>query len=120
MAAAAGAAPPLFDSYAIRTDIVPLRDGVRLATDVYQPARGGKAAPGRFPVLVCRTPYNKAGIRGQAIYLAQRGYVVLAQDVRGRFASEGSFYAFVNEGKDGYDTIEWAALQPWSNGRVGT
>lgn len=114
------AAQPEFDSYTVRTDIVPMRDGVRLATDVYQPAHGGRTAPRRFPVLVCRTPYNKAGVRGQAIYLAERGYVVLAQDVRGRFASEGSFYAFINEGKDGYDTIEWAAVQPWSNGRVGT
>jgi putative CocE/NonD family hydrolase len=114
------AAPPQFDSYTVRTDIVRMRDGVRLATDVYAPARDGKTVSGRFPVLVSRTPYNKAGIRGQGIYFAKRGYIVLAQDVRGRFASEGGFYAFVNEGKDGYDTIEWAAAQPWSNGRVGT
>jgi putative CocE/NonD family hydrolase len=97
-----------------------MRDGVKLATDVYRPARGGQAVSGKFPVLVTRTPYNKAGTRGNGEYLARRGFVVVAQDCRGRFASEGDFYAFLNEGKDGYDTIEWAAVQPWSNGKVGT
>ena len=103
------------DSYRVSTAMVPMRDGVRLATDIYRPS-----AEGRFPVLVTRTPYNKTGSRREAIYCAGHGYVVLAQDVRGRFASEGEFYALVNEGRDGYDTIEWAAAQPWSNGKVGT
>jgi hypothetical protein len=98
-----------------RTEMVPMRDRVRLATDVYLPTGAGK-----FPVLVCRTPYGKAGVHGDAVYLASRGYVVLAQDCRGRFASEGRFYGFVNEGPDSYDAIEWAARQPWSDGQVGT
>lgn len=92
-----------------------MRDGITLATDIYMPPGTGK-----FPVLVCRTPYGKAGVRGDATYLASRGYVVLAQDCRGRFESQGDFYGFINEGQDGYDTIEWAASQQWSNGQVGT
>ena len=100
---------------AARTEMVPMRDGTALATDVYLPAETGK-----YPVLVCRTPYGKAGVHGDAVYLANRGYVVLAQDCRGRFASQGRFYGFVNEGPDSYDTIEWAAAQPWSDGQVGT
>jgi hypothetical protein len=95
--------------------MVPMRDGVKLATDIYLPAGESK-----HPVLIVRTPYDKSGARGDATYLAHQGYVVLAQDVRGRFASEGRFYAFVNEGPDGYDTIEWAAAQSWSDGQVGT
>jgi len=97
------------------SQMVAMRDGVALSTDVYLPH-----GEGRFPVLVCRTPYGKAGVRGDAVYLANRGYVVLAQDCRGRFASQGKFYGFINEGQDGYDTIEWAASQPWSDGQVGT
>jgi putative CocE/NonD family hydrolase len=76
--------------------------------------------PEKIPVLLYRTPYNKNGLRNDAEYFARRGYVVVAQDCRGRFGSEGDFYPFVNEGLDGYDTIEWAAAQPWSNGKVGT
>jgi len=100
----------------VRTNVmVAMRDQVRLATDLYLPADDGK-----FPVIVYRTPYNKDGLRGHGNYFASRGYVVVAQDVRGRFKSEGSFYAFVNEGMDGYDAIEWAAVQPWSDGKVMT
>ena len=100
--------------------MVPMRDGVKLATDVYRPARAGKVVEGRFPVLLYRTPYNKAGQKSAGIYFAQRGYIVAAQDCRGRFGSQGEFYAFLNEGKDGYDAIEWAGTQSWSNGKVGT
>jgi len=99
----------------VSTMMVPMRDGVKLATDVYRPS-----GEGRFPVLLYRTPYNKAGAKREAELFAGRGYVVLAQDCRGRYASEGEFYPFVNEGVDGYDAIEWAAAQPWSNGKVGT
>src|SRR5436190_4352038 len=100
--------------------MVSMRDGVKLSTDLYRPARGGKAVEGRFPVLMYRTPYNKAGQKSAGAYFAQRGYIVAVQDCRGRFGSEGEFYAFVNEGKDGYDAIEWAGTQNWSNGKVGT
>ncbi len=106
---------PLLLALAATTVMVPMRDGVKLATDVYRPE-----GDGRFPVLLYRTPYNKDGTRTAGEFFSQRGYVVLAQDCRGRFASEGDFYPFLNEGLDGYDAIEWAAAQPWSNGKVGT
>ena len=99
----------------VKTVMVPMRDGVRLATDIYK-----QPSLGPLPVLVYRSPYGRSGARGDASYLAARGYVVVAQDVRGRGDSEGDFYPFTQEGKDGYDTIEWAASQPWSNGKVGT
>lgn len=97
---------------------VPMRDGVVLRADVYRPA-----GEGRFPVLVFRTPYGKHfaekgdGVHRKAV---ERGYVAVLQDVRGRYASEGHFDPYRQEGRDGYDTIEWAAAQPWSDGRVGT
>jgi putative CocE/NonD family hydrolase len=92
---------------------VVMRDGVVLRADIYRPAVEGK-----FPVLLERTPYDKRtfamGLRGAA-----QGYVVILQDVRGRYASEGEWYPFKNEANDGYDTIEWAAALPYSNGKVG-
>lgn len=99
---------------------VAMRDGVRLATDVYRPA-----ASGRRPVLVHRTPYNKDDwwVVGTLMFTpfdaVERGYAVVVQDTRGRFKSEGEWVPFFVEGPDGYDAIEWAAAQPWSNGRVG-
>jgi len=96
---------------------VPMRDGVTLATDVYRPD-----AAGRFPALLLRTPYNKSSpdeIQSSKWY-AERGYVVVNQDVRGRFASAGEYYAYRYEADDGYDTDEWIARQPWSDGKVGT
>ncbi len=117
---------PSYDVATAVNVMVPMRDGVKLATDVYMPAHGGQLAPGRFPVLVSRTPYGKVGVTAPAgsneiaRYFAQRGYVVVVQDCRGRYNSEGTFYIDVNEGRDGYDTVEWAARQAWSNGKVGT
>ncbi len=108
-----------FDSHTMQTVMAPMRDGVRLATDVYLPARNGKTVEGRFPVLLERTPYNKNGRRKLGPVVAPHGYAVLVQDCRGRYASEGQFTPF-DDGEDGYDTIEWAAAQPWSNGQVGT
>ena len=96
---------------------VPMRDGVQLAADVYRPD-----APGTFPVIVLRTPYNKATpdeVQNSTWY-AERGYVVVNEDVRGRFASGGDYYTYRNEAHDGFDTDAWAATQPWSNGRLGT
>ena len=109
-----------YDSFTIETAMVPMRDGIKLSTDIYRPARAGKPAPGKFPVLIEHTPYSKAGRRRTGDFLARRGYVVVLQDCRGRFESEGEFYPFVDDGKDGYDAIEWAAAQPWSDGRVGS
>ena len=97
-----------------------MRDGARLATDLYFPAADGKALPGPFPVLLIRTPYNKDGKSGDGMFFAQHGYVFVAQDVRGRYQSEGDFYIYVNEGPDGYDCVEWIARQPWCDGNVGT
>lgn len=114
-------AVPTSQDYQIDKNVmVAMRDGVRLATDIYMPARQGHKNSGEFPVLVYRTPYNKDGLRRAGIYFAQHGYVVIAQDCRGRFASEGEFDLLRSDGRDGYDTIEWAGIQPWSNGKVGT
>ena len=91
-----------------------MRDGVTLHADIYRPK-----ADGKFPVLLVRTPYDKQGIMNFGLRAAERGYVVIAQDVRGRFTSEGEWYPFKNESLDGYDTVEWAAALPYSNGKVG-
>ncbi|MET4157033.1 CocE/NonD family hydrolase [Agromyces sp. PvR057] len=105
-----------------REEFVRMRDGVRLATDVYLP--GAPAASDASPgdTVLIRLPYDKSGaytyIPLIAEYFAQRGYRVVAQDVRGKFRSEGEALLFVNEADDGYDTIEWIVNQAWSNGRV--
>lgn len=91
-----------------------MRDGVKLVADVYRPDGEGK-----FPVLLERTPYNRAGSAGSAAKMAAHGYVVIIQDTRGRFDSQGEFYPFRYESQDGYDTVEWAAKLPYSNGKVG-
>ena len=97
---------------------IPMRDGVRLATDLYFPVEAGN----RIPVILIRTPYNKAPYREQksaARQFAGQGYVVAVQDTRGRHASEGEFTAFAGDVTDGYDTTDWLSRQPWSNGKVG-
>ncbi|HEV8383628.1 MAG TPA: CocE/NonD family hydrolase [Candidatus Acidoferrales bacterium] len=97
---------------------IPMRDGVILRADIWRPAGDGK-----FPVLVYRTPYDKRrSPESYATYrkAVERGYAVVMQDVRGRYASAGEFLPYQQEGQDGYDTIEWAAKQPWSSGAVGT
>jgi uncharacterized protein len=98
---------------------VRMRDGVGLRADVYRPD-----APGRYPTLVLRTPYGKDGLleSGDEPTLSRApraGYALVVQDVRGRYNSDGEFRPYQQEGKDGYDTVEWAAAQPWSSGRVG-
>jgi putative CocE/NonD family hydrolase len=102
--------------------VVAARDRVLLATDIYRPADGTVPASGRLPVLVHRTPYDKSEPAAVAIAetLAKHGYVVMVQDTRGRHHSQGVFekyYAY--DAYDGYDTIEWAAKQPFSDGKVG-
>ncbi len=105
-----------------RNVMVPMRDGIRLATDLYRPASDGQALPGPFPVVLIRTPYNKqmALALGRFETYARHGYICAVQDVRGMFASEGDFYLLRDEGPDGFDTIEWLADQPWCDGNVGT
>ena len=111
-----------YDAICQSNVMVPMRDGVRLATDIYLPALGGEPAPGKFPVILERTPYDKAGSGNvtNGTYYARRGYVCAIQDVRGRFVSEGEWYPFAKEAPDGYDTVEWLAAQEWSDGQVGT
>ena len=97
---------------------VPMRDGVLLRADLLRPSNEG-----RFPTLVYRTPYGKEfALKDYTTFqhAVERGFAVVVQDVRGRYASAGEFRPYENEGRDGYDTIEWAARQPWSNGDVGT
>ena len=97
---------------------VPMRDGVVLRADVWLPK-----AEGKFPALVYRTPYGKQNAPKEWTTFdaaVKHGYAVVIQDVRGRYASGGEFQPYQNEGKDGYDTIEWAAQQSWSDGNVGT
>jgi uncharacterized protein len=95
---------------------VRMRDGVVLFADIYRPS-----AQGRFPVLLERTPYNKDADKeiDPGDLAADGGYVVIVQDVRGRYSSGGEWYPFRNESQDGFDTVEWAAALPYSDGRVG-
>ena len=97
-----------------RTVQVPMRDGVLLATDVYQSPNVKQA-----PVVLMRTPYNKSRAKKVAERFAAAGLIAVVQDCRGKFESEGIFYPYDNEGQDGYDTIEWLGKQPWCNGKIG-
>lgn len=99
--------------------MVPLSDGVGLATDLYRPE-----GPSPVPVLIARTPYNKDGMENGGGFDINRaveaGYAVMVQDVRGRYASDGDFNPHFQETEDGLDAFAWAAEQPWSNGQLGT
>ena len=104
---------------------VPMRDGVTLSADVYFPAAASPAADGaprRWPTILTRTPYLKANpaVLAQGRSFAGEGFIFVAMDVRGRGDSDGAFTPYVNDGRDGYDAIEWIAAQPWSNGHIGT
>ena len=90
-----------------------MRDGIRLQSDIYRPT-----ADGNYPVVLARTPYGKAAVEPIARLIAAHGYITVIQDCRGKGSSEGSWYAFKNEGADGYDAVEWAASLPGSDGRV--
>lgn len=116
--------------------MVAMRDGVHLATDVYLPhALSERKSGGRWPVLLERTPYNKQGLNRSeksvefpaarsrpdiARWFARRGYVVVMQDCRGRYGSEGTFSKYLNEAEDGYDTMAWIVAQDWCDGQIGT
>jgi putative CocE/NonD family hydrolase len=111
--------PERYAEVVIDKDVpITMRDGVRLYANVYRPQ-----ADGRFPVIVIRLPYGKdeyyCTMPAIGEFWAKRGYAAVIQDVRGKFTSEGSFDPFVNEVADGYDTIDWAAKQPWSDGNAG-
>jgi uncharacterized protein len=110
----------------VRTDVrvrrglkIPMPDGVNLVADHYRPKK-----PGAYPTILIRTPYSRGGLMGivpvwSAQRIAERGYHVIVQDTRGRFASGGEFTPFVHEAGDGRATIDWIAAQPWCNGAIG-
>lgn len=112
--------------YAVRLEksvMVPMRDGVKLSTDLYFPV----GPEGRLPVIVMRTPYDKNFYREKSndtrmfpYFFVEHGYVVIIQDCRGKYESEGAYVVSAADSRDGDDTVTWTALQPWSNGRVGT
>ena len=111
---------PKFEFHVERNVMIPMRDGVRLSTDLYFPKNAGDT----LPVILIRTPYDKdlfyKGAWGTATKLfAGQGYVVAVQDCRGKYASEGIFIVSKRDGEDGYDSVEWIAAQSWSNGKVG-
>ncbi|WP_409598284.1 CocE/NonD family hydrolase [Paracoccus hibiscisoli] len=114
----------------MQMQMVVMRDGVRLATDIHMPD-----GPGPWPVILERTPYDRQGVSGSEVALdrpdpltraelgrimARRGYAVVMQDVRGRYGSEGVFQKYVNEAEDGVDTHHWLLAQPWCDGRICT
>jgi putative CocE/NonD family hydrolase len=115
--------------------MVRMRDGVHLATDVYRPKQGGRAMQQRLPVILERTPYGKTVVSRSELsvqnptaksraevarYFVSRGFVVVYQDCRGRYDSEGEFVKYLSDGLDGFDCCEWITHQPWCNGKVGT
>ena len=113
-------APVEKDGVRCHTEMVAMRDGTMLATDIYLPR-----SPGPHPVILQRTPYGHtlghgcfANTSGQMAFWAQNDYVGITQDARGTFRSQGTFRPFVQEQADGYDAVEWAAKQRWSNGKV--
>jgi len=99
--------------------MVPMRDGVRLATDVYLPSKQGVVLKEKLPTILERRPYNKDGCRTSGRYYAARGYAFVAQDTRGRYKSEGVWHMLTDDGPDGVDTAGWIGKQPWSNGKIG-
>ena len=115
--------------------MVRMRDGVLLATDIYRPARDGRPVAGRFPVILERTPYGKTVVSRSertasnptpksraevAAFFVAQGYVVIYQDCRGRYGSQGTFVKYLSDGADGYDTCAWIVRQPWCDGKIGT
>jgi putative CocE/NonD family hydrolase len=102
---------------------IPMRDGASLLADVYHPGRNASPVEGKFPVILIRTSYNKevrpiAFVPNQEQFV-EHGYVLVIEDVRGRYKSPGHFYHGIYETNDGFDTVEWIARQPWSNGKIG-
>jgi uncharacterized protein len=120
-AAASMSAQDAFDIVARENVMVAMRDGTRLATDVYLPAHAGIPMEGRFPVVLTRTPYNKSsGGDATAKMFVPYGYVLVVQDVRGRYHSEGHWRPIRDDPNDGFDTAKWIGDQPWSSRSIGT
>ena len=113
-ASAADVAAPPAETDLLWAVKIPMRDGVRLNATVFKP----RAQERPLPVIFTLTPYNSDTYYPRARYFAQNGYVFALVDVRGRGNSEGAFLPFENEGRDGYDVVEWLAKQPWCDGKV--
>jgi uncharacterized protein len=117
-----GAGTEVHHDTALTPDVmVQMRDGIKLATNLYRPASKGTPVKGKFPVILMRTPYNK-DLRATAFadYFVAHGYVVVVQDVRGRYHSEGHWRMLQDDLNDGFDTTQWIGQQPWSSKRIGT
>ncbi len=114
--------PAEYEMVVSRTVMAPMRDGIRLAVDIYFPARDGRALEGPVPSIVMK----RASRRGrppddaEGLYYASRGMVYVRAACRGSYGSEGAFYPYVHDGQDGHDLVEWVARQPWSDGKVAT
>jgi putative CocE/NonD family hydrolase len=108
---------PVHEARLLYDQRVPLRDGTHVSADVYLPVGRGP-----WPVIYQWTPYESTRDRfiSWGVWFARRGYAAVVQDVRGRYESEGTFVAWTGDGQDAYDSMDWAATQPWSNGRIGT
>ncbi|MEW4527624.1 CocE/NonD family hydrolase [Maioricimonas sp. JC845] len=108
------------EDYVVEHDVmVPMRDGVRLATDIYRPARDDQPLDKPLPVILSRLPYNKDGAKSMGAYYATHGYVFVAQDTRGRYKSEGVWRMLSDDGRDGVDCAAWIGRQPWCDGQIG-
>src|SRR5690348_4474395 len=103
----------------LQSVMVPMRDGVKLATDIYRPARNGTPIDAKFPVLLERTPYTKEFVGRITAAFVPHGYVVVVQDVRGRYKSEGRWDPLRLDPVDGFDTAQWIGAQPWCDGNIG-
>jgi hypothetical protein len=120
-AASRAQAPATYDVIVDSNVMIPVRDGIRLSTQLYRPGRNGASVAERFPVLLQRTPYELATSARDAAFFARHGYIAAVQNIRGRYKSEGKFLKVQPaDATDGFDVIEWLAKQPFSNGTVGT
>ena len=100
--------------------MVAMRDGVKLAADIYRPTQNGQPIDNKFPVILMRTPYNKDDDAPIVNSFVPHGYVVVLEDVRGRYKSEGHWYPVIDDPNDGFDTAKWIGSQPWCDGGIGT
>jgi uncharacterized protein len=94
--------------------MVPMRDGVKLATSIFLPEGNGP-----FPIVLQRTPYGKEAFSQGAAGWTKAGFAFVVQDCRGKGKSEGAYHPFVEDPQDGFDSVEWLAKQPWSTGKIG-
>jgi predicted acyl esterase len=104
-----------FTGFSKEMVMLPMRDGIKLATDLYIPTNSAS-----FPVIFGRTPYNKDNLFTVGTDAVKHGYVFVGQDARGRFASQGENMPFATDMNDGADTLKWISAQPWCNGQIGT